>query len=559
MQALKRLFLSAFIFVTMTLGFVLLNSGLVSAQYGSDNYGGSGGSFGQCAYGLPCPVDPGDGDPIIIDPVEEPEEEETTETTPDQTEPEIIAPIENQETPSGGSTNTTEPSKKKASDQVEAKGLQGIILKQAVDVVEKIPENQRVVAPYYSWLLLLILSAILLLIAAIDRYKSVKLVKSIKQLRNVLQEQSNFLRLALHNLNTPLATTKGALELLEHANPSEPEAVEKLKPATLELASTIEATTTEVTSEVEEGDKSPNLISKKVNIFSNIGQWYFFVPVIVAVLFGLLINSALRYTDTGKPSNYGIIQIAVAVMVCLIFANAIRVLKISNRQQRVYSEAQRLINQLNNKRVQIILTLSESLGNVTKEVREACKLISDQKLAAILRVSIGSLESLAYKVKAATTALSAKPELVSVPGLIDEVVEPLQTLTEAKLITIKNSDSLTEQTKVFVPELKLIVKSIIENSIEYGKDNGKIEVKSKIKDGKLVIKIKDDGIGIEKDAIENLFKPFSKADDVLTYDHQGMGMSLYVSSTVAKRLGGNIKIASEKGQGTTATVSMPLN
>ena len=152
------------IVVLIAISTVILTTGLASAQYGGGSYGGSGGGENnQCTYGQTCPIEVQPNNP-------EPEPDPEPEPTPE--DPNLVPEIIDQNNNNGSGTTTTD-SPTKASEKVKVRGIQGIVLKQTVDIVERIPEAHRVTAPYYSWFLLLIFSVILNVIAIIDRNKSV--------------------------------------------------------------------------------------------------------------------------------------------------------------------------------------------------------------------------------------------------------------------------------------------------------------------------------------------------------------------------------------------------
>lgn len=506
--------------------------------------------YGQCAYGVACPTSPNPGPTPTPPPVTEPESENN--------EPE--EPLIVQEIPAP--TPPSQPAvvaKKRASETVEVKGIQGIILKQTVNIVDRIPESHRKVVPYYSWLFLLILSAVMLVIAGVDRYKSVKLTKAIKNLQSVLIEQKTFLRLALHNLNTPLATVKGVLEILQNAKPIQTDVISVLRPATLQLEATIERTTSEIMDESSLNSENQDLKMEKIGFIGNLNQWYFFIPVVFAILFGVLINSAISYTETQKPQNFALYQVATAFMVCLIFANSIRIFKISRRQQQIFNKVRVLIENLNTKRSQLISSLSQSLDDTTSNIQKACKKIDDQKMASILSDGVTRLMSLTSKVSSATAPLSGAPAAYSIPDLINEVIANYQDAINQKSLDIKTKFKTTDNILIFKPELTMILSSLVENAIQYTEQGKSVLISTDIKKSSLHIDIKDEGEGINQEDLDKLFKPFSRTDDVLTYDRQGMGLSLYVSKTIAKRMGGDIEIKSKEGSGTTATIIIPVN
>ncbi|MCF6410880.1 PAS domain S-box protein [Pseudalkalibacillus salsuginis] len=102
-------------------------------------------------------------------------------------------------------------------------------------------------------------------------------------------------------------------------------------------------------------------------------------------------------------------------------------------------------------------------------------------------------------------------------------------------------------------QLKQVFINLIKNAIEVMPDGGKIMISSrKRKDGKLLIKIKDQGPGIPKDKMSRLGEPF------YTTKEKGTGLGLMVSFKIIKDHKGTIQFSSSEHDGTTVDVLLPL-
>jgi signal transduction histidine kinase len=102
--------------------------------------------------------------------------------------------------------------------------------------------------------------------------------------------------------------------------------------------------------------------------------------------------------------------------------------------------------------------------------------------------------------------------------------------------------------------LKVILNNIISNSIRYR--NGKdpvINIDVDIREHAVTMAIKDNGKGIEKDHLPNIYKMFYRATD----DGAGSGLGLYIVKETIEKLQGKIDIESEVGKGTTVKMEIP--
>jgi len=70
--------------------------------------------------------------------------------------------------------------------------------------------------------------------------------------------------------------------------------------------------------------------------------------------------------------------------------------------------------------------------------------------------------------------------------------------------------------------------------------------------------VTDTGMGVKPEDLSKLFQPFSQIDSGLTRQHEGTGLGLAICRRLATRLGGEIKVTSERSQGSTFSVTLPV-
>lgn len=96
-----------------------------------------------------------------------------------------------------------------------------------------------------------------------------------------------------------------------------------------------------------------------------------------------------------------------------------------------------------------------------------------------------------------------------------------------------------------------IMTNIVSNAAKYTPE-GSVTVKAKVVDDKVVISVKDTGVGISKENKSKIFKPFYRVED--TSHIRGTGLGLSVCKKLCKTMGGQIKLKSTVGKGTKFTL-----
>ena len=105
-----------------------------------------------------------------------------------------------------------------------------------------------------------------------------------------------------------------------------------------------------------------------------------------------------------------------------------------------------------------------------------------------------------------------------------------------------------------------IVNQIIQNAIKYSKeDDKKIEIFSKEKEDKLILYIKDNGIGIKKGEITRVFDRGFTGENGRIIGQKSTGIGLYICKKLCDKLGLGIELNSEKGKGTEVKIIFPKN
>lgn len=113
--------------------------------------------------------------------------------------------------------------------------------------------------------------------------------------------------------------------------------------------------------------------------------------------------------------------------------------------------------------------------------------------------------------------------------------------------------------------VRQVILNLVNNAVKFTeKGNITITVEGQEKDSdetknKLIIVVKDTGVGISQDAINTLFQSFVQADNSTTRRYGGSGLGLAISKQLVELMGGSIEVASNIDEGTTFQICLPLD
>lgn len=105
---------------------------------------------------------------------------------------------------------------------------------------------------------------------------------------------------------------------------------------------------------------------------------------------------------------------------------------------------------------------------------------------------------------------------------------------------------------------KQIMYNLVSNAIKFTPAGGSVEVLGFVSEKGVRVAVSDTGIGISKDGIKQLFKPFKQIDSTLSRKYEGTGLGLVLSKKFIELHGGRIWVESEPGKGSTFTFEAPV-
>lgn len=140
--------------------------------------------------------------------------------------------------------------------------------------------------------------------------------------------------------------------------------------------------------------------------------------------------------------------------------------------------------------------------------------------------------------------------------LLEEVIKDSEKRASKKNINISFEPSISEL-KIDGDKNRIhqVIDNVIGNSIKYTNDNGSINIRVWEEEGKVVISIQDDGIGIAQEEVVHIFERYYKAVKK-DNDEESTGLGLFISKQIIEKHGGRIWAESKLSKGTTVFIEL---
>ncbi|MGX8698412.1 MAG: ATP-binding protein [bacterium] len=152
------------------------------------------------------------------------------------------------------------------------------------------------------------------------------------------------------------------------------------------------------------------------------------------------------------------------------------------------------------------------------------------------------------------------------PGeALDELDAIVGTLCEEKGLRYRfeKDSALPERCEGDARQLKEVLLSLLDNAVKYTDAPGEVVFAAECEsvdeaEARLRFTVRDTGVGMSADFLTHLFNPFAREDESAVTRFDGSGLSLAVAKRLMERMGGAIRVESEKGKGSSFTVTLSL-
>ena len=268
-----------------------------------------------------------------------------------------------------------------------------------------------------------------------------------------------------------------------------------------------------------------------------------------------------------------IVRIAVLGLLAILSA-AILVVYILRDIKRERRDRQRIIEakaeteRIMQQRERLLLTITHDIKAPAASIAGFIDLLSEYvdqpKAMGYLQNISGSAKHLLQLVSALLdyhkleSGKAERHEVSFAPAvLISECVAQMQPLAMEKKLKLATDVQVTESTlcRSDAFRIKQIVNNLVGNAIKYT-DKGEVRVGVIIANRQLSISVKDTGCGMTPDELQTVFNAFTRLPGA--QGKEGVGLGLTITREIVTLLGGNIRVQSTKGKGSTFTVSLPV-
>ncbi len=150
-----------------------------------------------------------------------------------------------------------------------------------------------------------------------------------------------------------------------------------------------------------------------------------------------------------------------------------------------------------------------------------------------------------------------EPVAVEVDVVLKRVLEASRTDAEAKHISLASSSDPDLVILGNREQVEVAVSNLVTNAVAYSPEGSTVSVSAKADDSMVQISVSDQGIGIPASEVDRIFERFYRVDPARHRSTGGTGLGLSIVKHVAASHGGDVKVWSVEGQGSTFTLSLP--
>ena len=277
--------------------------------------------------------------------------------------------------------------------------------------------------------------------------------------------------------------------------------------------------------------------------------------------------------DGSKFYAFGVVFPLTGIDVKLLgYVKILRDLTERKKSEEAIKKYVKELEELNTHKESILAILSHDLRSPLSSIIQISEFLKDnfetighdevkKMLDLQYESSINELSMLDYLLEWARIKYASEAFTPTQIELVQYVKKVFETLNEVAAInTINLHNEIEENTSVFADEKMLlsILQNIVSNAIKHSHKGGKITASAKVIDEKIIVQIKDTGIGMSKEIQKKLFTPQMDTLSKERKENKGAGIGLLLVKGFLEKNGGEIWVESIEGEGSSFYFTLPI-
>ena len=264
----------------------------------------------------------------------------------------------------------------------------------------------------------------------------------------------------------------------------------------------------------------------------------------------------------------GAVLVLIVIFVIMILSDVnkgFRARKAAEKARADAEEAKKKTEEIMESRHKMLLSVSHDIKSPLTSIMGNLELMdntgNEKEVASIQQSADHILKLLGNLLEFSSLEqgmLQVEKKLFSVRQLCEETASMFEPIAHKKNLEFNFKNEIRKSLYANSDQLKIkqIISNLISNAIKYTIE-GSIGFRASFENGKLVFRIKDTGIGIPDDKLEEIFKPFVRTDSGSKIS-EGSGYGLSVVKGFVDLLGGQIEVESKLGEGSLFTATIPV-
>jgi len=150
-------------------------------------------------------------------------------------------------------------------------------------------------------------------------------------------------------------------------------------------------------------------------------------------------------------------------------------------------------------------------------------------------------------------------EPLPVRRLVEESVDVVQAAAVASVVPVVIAEPVAD-VEILCDErqIRSALINLLDNAIKYSEPGGTVEVSADLEDDRVVIAVRDHGIGIPVRSLERIFERFYRVDRARSRESGGTGLGLAIVRHAVQAHGGEVTVSSVEGEGSVFTLRLPV-